>query len=276
MQASTLACLVALSTGCTAIGFDSSSCPAIPGSGGSAGIGDFLIKDSSDALSLLQYRALHIHQGATLMRLHTPDPETGIWEAEDLEGRRDGGLNSCVADHLLQLMDELKFASVLDLGAGSGAYSMYLEDRLNGEDVQCCDGNPAIVNTSHGLCSVCDLSSPQVDMKQADLVFSLEVAEHIPRDSEMNFLHNIQSKTKQLLVLSWGIPGQVGNGHVNCRSNEYAIQKMKETGFAYCSGITNSIRDAVSSPSCIYQMNSGNFWNTLMVFNKGDSCQLSR
>lgn len=271
MQASTLACLVALNTAC---GLDSLSCPANQGRGGSSGKDDFFFEDSSDAVSLLQSHALTI-QGANLARLDKPDPETGIWEAQDLNGRPNGGLNQCLADRLSHLMDEMNLTSVTDLGAGSGAYSMYLKHRLKRDNVQCCDGNPAIVDTSYGLCSVCDLTTPQRDTKPSDLVFSLEVAEHIPQDKEMSLLNNIQSRSTQLLVLSWAIPGQVGNGHVNCRSNEYVIQKMEEAGFAYCKGMTASIRDTVSSPTCIWQWNSKMFRNSLMAFKKGDSCQYS-
>lgn len=270
MWASILAYLVVSST---ASGLDSSSCPAIQGSGGSAGKDNFLDEDPNDAVSLLQYDAYHI-QGANLARLGTPDPETGIWQAEDLKGRKNGGLNHCVADHLLGLMGKMNSTSVLDLGAGSGAYSMYLKDHLKWSGVQCCDGNPAVVDTSGGLCSVCDLTTPQQDMKPADFVFSLEVAEHIPPEKEALFLNNLESKSTNLLVLSWGVLGQHGNGHVNLRPNEYVIQKMIEAGFAYCAGTTKLIRDTVSFSPCKKLWNSRNFRKSLMVFSKGDACQL--
>jgi len=263
MHASTLACLVALSTAC---GLDSICGPEFEGQGGSAGADDYLFEESDVATSLLQHSVLHT-EGAKLM-LATPDPESGIWEAEDLIGRTHGGLNDCLADEFLQLMDKRNYTSVLDLGAGSGAYSMYLKDHLIGNDVRCCDGNAAIVSTSGGLCTMCDLTIPQPTMLPAQLLFSLEVAEHIPKDKETVFLNNIQSKSKQLVVISWGIPGQFGNGHVNLRANEYAIQKMKEAGFAYCTAETQRIRDTLSTSGCHNKWNSKNFMSTLMVFNR--------
>lgn len=198
--------------------------------------------------------------------LGTPNPLTGVWEAEDLKDRPNGGLNDCMADQLLQLIVNHNSTSVLDLGAGSGAYSMYLRDHLNSHDLRCCDGNAAILDTSSGFCSVCDLTAPQDTIPQAKFTFSLEVAEHIPKDKEQAFLNNLQSKSGELLVLSWAIPQQSGVGHVNCQKNEYVIKVMSSTGFTYCKEETERIRGIMSGSDCADKWNSVNFKSSMMVF----------
>merc|ERR1719183_3016282 len=145
-----------------------------------------------------------------------------------------------------------------------------MKDHLIGGDVQCCDGNAAVINTSGGLCSVCDLTIAQPNLRPAHLVFSLEVAEHIPKDKEAAFLETVLSKSTQVLVLAWAVPGQGGVGHVNCRPNEHAIQKMNEAGFVHCNAESNNIRDAMKTNSCTGKWNSQNFKNTAMVFYRGD------
>lgn len=203
-----------------------------------------------------------------------PDPKTGIWDASDLERRPNfWGINTCMAEHLVRLVSERGYKSVLDLGAGTGAYSMYLKwtQSISHAEMQCCDGNEAIPETSGGLCSICDLTDPQLAMEPADLVFSFEVAEHIPKDKEATFLKNIQSKASNLLLLSWATPGQTGDGHVNCQPNEYAIQKMDEAGFTFCDKETQAIRAIFSKKDCLGKPNSPNFVKTMMVFSKGGS-----
>ena len=74
--------------------------------------------------------------------------------------------------------------------------------------------------------------SKPIDLKvKSDISISLEVGEHIPVEYEQIFLDNIVANTTTIVVLSWAIPGQIGNGHINCRENEYIIQQMANRGF---------------------------------------------
>ena len=47
----------------------------------------------------------------------------------------------------------------------------------------------------------------------------MEVAEHIPSQFEAQFLMNLVQHAKKGILLSWGVPGQQGVGHVNCESS---------------------------------------------------------
>eukprot|EP00928_Gymnodinium_smaydae_P056809 TRINITY_DN40120_c0_g1_i1.p1 TRINITY_DN40120_c0_g1~~TRINITY_DN40120_c0_g1_i1.p1 ORF type:complete len:252 (+),score=32.92 TRINITY_DN40120_c0_g1_i1:34-756(+) len=193
-----------------------------------------------------------------------PDPQSGIWEAEDLEGRANGGLNECVADYLLESINSSESTSIADYGAGSGAYAVYLKNH-GVNNVSCYDGNEAIVNTSNHFCSVLDLSVRQ-PLPVVDILYSLEVGEHIPPEREQAFLDNLVQSCSKVLILSWAIPGQAGNGHVNLLENNVVIAKMEARGALYSAAQTDALREKLSGPLCVNKMNSRNFMKTIMVF----------
>jgi hypothetical protein len=64
-----------------------------------------------------------------------------------------------------------------------------------------------------------------------------------------------------MVILSWAIPGQGGFGHVNCASNAYIIEEMKQRGWVYLSKPSDYLRERCS----------GAEWcqDTVMVFEKG-------
>jgi hypothetical protein len=86
----------------------------------------------------------------------------------------------------------------------------------------------------------------------------LEVGEHIPKDYELVFLHNLCSASDNI-VLSWAIEGQSGLGHVNCQNNDYIIEKLSTFGYIYDSVTSEEARNFAELPW---------FKNTLMFFNK--------
>jgi len=61
--------------------------------------------------------------------------------------------------------------------------------------------------TSEGRVSYLDLTLPQYGLPLYDWVISLEVAEHIPAESEAVFLDNIVRHAREGVVLSWAVPG---------------------------------------------------------------------
>jgi hypothetical protein len=90
-------------------------------------------------------------------------------------------------------------------------------------------------------------------------VFCLEVGEHIPVQYEQTFIDNVCRAAKNDIVLSWAIIGQGGDGHVNCRNNDYVINQMAIRGFTIDIGKSNQLRNCANL-----------FWfkNTVMYFKK--------
>lgn len=218
-------------------------------------------QSSVDQSSLLQFDSERVAAASG-----KPNPETGVWQAEDLMGRPADGLNRCMAEQIASYAAKKGYRSVSDFGAGSGAYSLFLQHHF--QELHCYDGNQAIVTKSRGLCSVVDLSSPQ-KLPQTDLVFSLEVGEHIPKPREANFLQNVASGSAKSVIMSWAVPGQLGNGHVNCQPNEYIIGQMSKLNFVYDATTATSIRHYLASnATCKDEPNTPNFLATLMVFTR--------
>ena len=62
---------------------------------------------------------------------------------------------------------------------------------------------------------------------------SIEVAEHVPVTSETMFVFNVLKLAKVGTILTWARPGQGGHHHVNMKTNDYVINKMKCVGFEY-------------------------------------------
>lgn len=79
-----------------------------------------------------------------------------------------------------------------------------------------------------------------------DLVMSLEVGEHIPQEYEEIFFNNLAQNSNSYILLSWAVPNQGGDGHVNCRTNEYVIKKMQDLRFSLNVPISNYLREKAS------------------------------
>lgn len=178
--------------------------------------------------------------------------EKGFWENPSAEGH---AYDRRLAIEIVKLMKAHKFESVLDLGCGMADYSRQLQAQKF--YVMAYDGNPNTPALTKGLGAVADLSQPFSCGQRVDAVISLEVGEHIPAEFEQNFLNNIVDPKPKLVLLSWAIPGQDGDGHVNCQPNEYIMQQMLLRGYSINLEASRRLRKASSL-----------WWfkNTLMVF----------
>ena len=173
-------------------------------------------------------------------------------------------LDTCKNAHLI----DVKFANhlamlflgkrVLELGAGCGCYTHRLIN--SGADVTAFDGTANIAELTQGLVNPQDVTVPFLPGEQFDYVLSLEVAEHIPPHLEGAFLDALTSHAREGIVLSWAVPGQRGDFHVNCRSNEHVAKQLSRRGWELNANATAVLRKKV-----------GMFWfsNTAMIFARG-------
>lgn len=179
--------------------------------------------------------------------------ETGSWSIKNMnEHAFDGRL----ANFILDMIKDLKINSCIDFGCGPGEYVNYF--LKNGINTRGYDGNINTPSMSGGTCEVMDLTDDFcVDL--ADLIICLEVGEHIPEKHEDKFIENLIKHTNKYLIISWGIPGQGGYGHVNCRNNDYIINKMSRMGLFFLEENSRSLREKSSMTW---------FKDTLMMFQK--------
>ena len=88
-------------------------------------------------------------------------------------------------------------------------------------------------------------------------VYSLEVGEHLPKDKEDTFL-DLLTKGDGLIV-SWAIPGQGGDGHINEQEVSYIRKKIEDRGFVYDADATKKMRDSARI---------AHFVHNIMVFHR--------
>lgn len=180
--------------------------------------------------------------------------QQGFWENPTKEGHAH---DSRLAGAILKILKARKIDTLVDFGCGIGEYARFF--RRHGLVVEAYDGNPYTEQLTGGIGQVKDLSQRFNLLKQFGCVMSLEVGEHIPAEFEQAFLDNLikHSLDGGLIILSWAIPGQDGDGHVNCQTNDYIMQQMQHRGFYLENTLTNQLRKAASLRW---------FKNSLMVF----------
>ncbi len=183
-----------------------------------------------------------------------PISMTGAWEHTDTS---EHVFDNKVAFSITNVMHDMGIRSCVDFGCGTGAYVDYLN--TNNIPSVGYDGNPFTGELTAGKCKVLDLSKPFNLGITYDCVLSLEVGEHIPKLYEHNYINNLVMHCKKLIILSWGIPGQRGLGHVNCQDNQYIKEQFAKHGFKSRSYLDNILRKLT---------NESWFENTIMVFER--------
>ena len=171
--------------------------------------------------------------------------ERGIWTLES--EYKTHVFDQSLCDEIISLFG---LQNIVDIGAGNCAYTKY----FNSHGIHCVGYDGAEFTPSP--CKILDFTEP-IDIGEHDLVLCLEVGEHIPKEYEQTFIDNLCNASREWLILSWAIPGQGGDGHVNCRKNFYVINEMQKRGMWYNAGLTRRLRESASVSW---------FKNTLMTF----------
>ena len=180
--------------------------------------------------------------------------ERGFWESSTDEGHLHDP-NLCQG--LITVLEHIKAKKIADFGCGMGDYAKKISEQ--GIICEAYDGNPNTVELTSNFAQVLDLSKDFNLNKIYDAVISLEVGEHIPKEFESIFINNLCKHTNQILILSWAVIGQGGDGHVNCQNNDYIIEQLSSRGFRIDIMRSNFLRQVSYLPW---------FKNTIMVFEK--------
>jgi len=162
------------------------------------------------------------------------------------------------------VIDRVISGSVLELGAGLGCYTTYFHGSGKISKITGYEGAANVESISQGLIKQADLTKKQnFGYDSYDWVVCMEVAEHIPKEFENTLLVNIVTRAKKGVLLTWGVPGQGGVGHVNLRSNDYVIGIMKGVGFDFDEETSNYLRS--KSQFGWFKMTAMVFKNTMNV-----------
>jgi hypothetical protein len=135
----------------------------------------------------------------------------------------------------------------LDVGSGAGGYVYWLKRRdLHAIGVEYSRSGRLLAHLQGALTLPFDCARKDMcpQLGPFDLVFSIEVAEHIPKSLENSFIDYIASKGR-FVMFSAAQPNQPGQGHINCQPLEHWREAFSERGFSFSDSETSEFRDRI-------------------------------
>lgn len=149
---------------------------------------------------------------------------------------------------------------IIDLGCGPG---IYVDEMVNlGLNATGYEPDTRTLKYSKNVRnkSLFEVEDP------SDLVIFMEVAEHIPSDRNDEIVESIFRNMKDDGVLIWtaAVPGQGGDGHINCQTKDFWLKKLEKAGLVNDEEIQENLLNFVKSdPNTM-----GWFLNNLIVMKK--------
>ena len=136
------------------------------------------------------------------------------------------------AEHLFQVLSR-KFnpQRILDVGCATGLYLRPFYKA--GYDVlgwEINAGALALSELPKGVIQLQDITKYAGTGMRFDLVLCLETFEHIEESKAKAGITNLCKQSNRILF-SAAIPGQSGEGHINCQKKEYWEVMFREQGF---------------------------------------------
>jgi len=178
----------------------------------------------------------------------------GIWDLKTAKKRH--RFDHHLAARIGEMWSPNKFA---DLGCGDGRYCAVFK-AYGWPEAHGYDGTQGIKTLGvYDDIFTLDLAKKRWVDIDYDLVMSLEVGEHIPKEYEQTFIDNVCEFAKKDLIMSWAVHGQGGKGHVNEQPNDYVVKQLWKRGFRYDKKVSRYLRGSSSMKW---------FKDTIMVFRR--------
>jgi len=190
--------------------------------------------------------------------------EKTYWTPQEHLARYGKNFNNGMAEYIAHT---LKPGSILEFGCGLGLYCDFLKTELDINRVFGIEPEPmsgGFDSPNGPIQLTIDIFSdkhPEPLEQKFDLVMSIEVAEHIPREKH-NFLFDfLVSHTSNWIVFSGARIGQGGHGHIAERDEEDWKAEFLKRGMVFQDELTRNIRLACNKINVNHQQN-------LMVFKR--------
>ena len=170
-----------------------------------------------------------------------------------------------VVPAILECLPEV--SSAIDVGCGSGAFAAEFErSGIHTIGLEHSPHGVALAREQGVDSRPFDVTLPVESQigERADLVYSFEVAEHIPEslaDAFVNFMVSLGD----LVVFAAAQPGQGGIGHINEQPVSYWTRKFWKSGFDFMESESERLRsefrkrdasDWFSNNTCIFRKQS--------------------
>lgn len=126
--------------------------------------------------------------------------------------------------------------SAIDLGCGIGVWLNGIKEvfdkyaKVRGYDGEYVDRENLVIAEEEFV--VWDLKNKVVDEERYDIAISLEVAEHLPKDCDDNFIDSLV-QLSDIVLFSAALPNQGGTEHVNEQTLSYWIKKFDERNYEF-------------------------------------------
>ena len=188
------------------------------------------------------------------MKFKNEISDTGFWIKNSSGEHR---FITELSTQINNFVEKHNIKTVYDFGCGLGDYldqltKSYPDIIATGFEGHQTDGNFNNIVKQ-------DLSE-NINLPKVDLVISIEVGEHIPKEFEQIFIDNITNHSNKHIILSWAIENQNGLGHINCQNNDYIIPEMNKRGWVF---------DRIATDNFRSNMPDGNWLcRSLMIFYK--------
>lgn len=145
------------------------------------------------------------------------------------------------------IIDQYHPASVIEFGCGNGELTRALSNR--GIFVTALDGysNPDFFGATGIQFKNVDLNKPEAVISllgtaKFDLAICMEVAEHLTPNVSFDLIKSLTT-VSDVVVFSAAVPGQGGDGHVNCRNRTEWHEFFLSQGFVIADTIRERIRN---------------------------------
>lgn len=194
----------------------------------------------------------------------TTGGERTHWTAQEHLVRYGPNFNNGMAEYIAHT---LKPASILEFGCGLGLYCDFFKTQLDTKKVFGIEPEPmgGVFETPNGpkqlAIDIFTDRHPEPLEQKFDLVMSIEVAEHIPREKHELLFDFLVSHTDNWIVFSGARVGQGGHGHIAERDEEDWKNEFLKRGMIFQEILTRNIRLACNEKNINHRQN-------LMVFRR--------
>lgn len=137
-------------------------------------------------------------------------------------------------------IEYLRPSSVIDVGAGSGDYlAAFAKRGLSGHGIELAESGLKLCREKNLDVIKFDITTAESLPWTADLVYSFEVAEHLPESAAGHFADLLTKAAQKSILLTAAPPGQAGLCHVNCQPKSYWIDLVERRGFHFDAELTD-------------------------------------
>src|SRR3989344_343351 len=186
-------------------------------------------------------------------RLQGKSPLKAIYTNTFLDNENQGNILKNTPQIVAEFIEQnIKPASVIDFGCGTGIYLKELEKR--GIEIFGLDGSASALKNSvikPGLTKLADLTVDLDLDKRYSCAICFEVAEHIPTKFSDTLVGNIV-KTSDIVLFSAAPKGQGGVGHINEQNPEFWQQLFKKRGLLVDQALTDKCRAYFKDQGAIF------------------------